>query len=70
MSVSDFPRLASVLQHDRCFELVTASELRNAQFSVASQIEPHIKDLMKKAEASVLQLEQKHLALNAKVSVD
>lgn len=58
-----------MLGHERCFELVTASELRDAQFSLVSQIEPYIKDVMGKAEAAVLSLEQEHAALNTKVNM-
>lgn len=52
----------------KCYELVTGSEIRAAQYSIASEIEPQIKELIALAEGGLDTLRAKEKALAAKVS--
>lgn len=64
--ISDFPRLKSVLQSTRHFELVPQSTLANAQQSLHDELGPAIEELLQRAENVVVRLERRERALEAR----
>ncbi|KAK4047018.1 DASH complex subunit spc19 [Microbotryomycetes sp. JL201] len=63
----DFPRLATVVQSRRAFDLVTESEVQDAQRSLAAEMGPQITELIDRAEAGLEQVKKRERALKAKV---
>ena len=53
------------MQH---FELITESEVKDAQKDLADEITPQISELLKRAEQSLAKLERKQFALKSKVT--
>jgi len=64
--IFDFPRLAQVIQTERCYELVAESDMASAQRQLASEIEPQIKELIERAESGLLELQKKEKNLHDK----
>ena len=52
----------------KCYELVTPSEIRSAQYSVAAEVEPQIKQLIALAEDGMAGLRSRDEGLANKVS--
>ncbi|KAK9459991.1 DASH complex subunit Spc19 [Lipomyces oligophaga] len=67
--VRDFPRLKTVLQNERIFEVVPESEVNTIKSSLAGEVEPQILDLLKKADASIARLERREKNLIAKAQL-
>lgn len=53
------------MQH---FELITDSEVKDAQRDLTDEITPQISELLKRAEQSLAKLERKQFALKSKVT--
>ena len=51
------------------FELITESEVKDAQKDLADEVTPQIAELLKRAEQSLAKLERKKFALKSKVSI-
>ena len=49
------------------FELITETEVKDAQKDLADEITPQISELLKRAEQSLAKLERKQFALKSKV---
>jgi DASH complex subunit SPC19 len=64
--VSDFPRLAKVLQTTRHFELLPESQLHDAQRSLLDVITPELESLLAKAEKEIERMARREQALIAK----
>ncbi|KAF2485981.1 DASH complex subunit Spc19 [Neohortaea acidophila] len=67
--VSDYPRLAKVLQTTRHFELVSEHDLVTAQFSLLSEIQPEVGNLLSRVETYLDKLERREQALMAKAEL-
>ncbi|PNS19601.1 DASH complex subunit SPC19 [Sphaceloma murrayae] len=64
--VSDFPRLSTVLQTTRHFELVSESDLRDAQSSLLNEIQPEVESLLSRVDTYLDRLERREKSLIAK----
>ncbi|PSK34902.1 DASH complex subunit SPC19 [Elsinoe australis] len=64
--VSDFSRLSTVLQTTRHFELVSESDLRDAQSSVLNEIQPEVESLLTRVNTYLDKLERREKSLIAK----
>lgn len=51
------------------FELITETEVQDAQKDLADEITPQIAELLKRAEQSLARLERKQFALKSKVGI-
>lgn len=52
-SVSDVPRLTTVLQSRRHFDVVTESQVLEAKKQLEDEVRPHLKELLKRGEEEV-----------------
>lgn len=52
-SVSDVPRLNTVLQSRRHFDVVTESQVLEAKKQLEDEVRPHLKELLKRGEEEV-----------------
>ncbi|CAI9627200.1 unnamed protein product [Alternaria alternata] len=68
--VSDFPRLAKVLQTTRHFELISESDLQTAQSALLSEIRPEVDNLLKRVENYLDKLERREQSLIAKCDLN
>ncbi|KAF1947191.1 mitotic spindle biogenesis protein-like protein Spc19 [Clathrospora elynae] len=68
--VSDFPRLAKVLQTTRHFELISESDLQIAQSALLSEIRPEVDSLLKRVENHLDKLERREQSLIAKCDLN
>ncbi|PWN49567.1 hypothetical protein IE53DRAFT_345647 [Violaceomyces palustris] len=64
----DFSRLSKVLVNQRHFDLVSESEIRRARERISSEVQPHIRELIQRAEANVQRDERRCTALKNKVA--
>ncbi|KAF2220265.1 DASH complex subunit Spc19 [Elsinoe ampelina] len=64
--VSDFPRLTTVLQTTRHFELVSEADLRDAQSSLLNEIQPEVENLLSRVDTYLDKLERREKSLIAK----
>ncbi|KAK3696775.1 DASH complex subunit spc19 [Vermiconidia calcicola] len=67
--VSDYPRLAKVLQTTRHFELVSEHDLTTAQSSLLSEIQPEVSNLLSRVETYLDKLERREQSLIAKAEL-
>ncbi|KAK4543423.1 hypothetical protein LTR36_005566 [Oleoguttula mirabilis] len=67
--VSDYPRLAKVLQTQRHFELVSETDLTTAQASLLSEIQPEVSTLLSRVETYLDKLERREQSLIAKADL-
>ncbi|CAG8518669.1 14318_t:CDS:10, partial [Acaulospora colombiana] len=67
-STRNFSRLRKLIACQRVSELVTEPEIREAQRSVAIQLEPRVKHLLLKAEELLTELEQRENILQEEVN--
>ncbi|TKA70014.1 hypothetical protein B0A55_07037 [Friedmanniomyces simplex] len=67
--VSDYPRLAKVLQTTRHFELVSSQDLSTAQATLLSEIEPEVSTLLSRVETHLDKLERREQSLIAKAEL-
>ncbi|BGP47827.1 hypothetical protein JCM10450v2_003692 [Rhodotorula kratochvilovae] len=63
----DLPRLASIVQSRRMFDLVTEPDVFSAQRALANEMSPQIEELIGRAEDGLEGLKQRERALRAKV---
>ncbi len=64
--VYDFPRMTRILKANRHFEVMGESEVLDAHQALQSEIQPHVNELLKKAEAQVAKLDRKEKGLASK----
>lgn len=64
--ISDFPRLITVLQNTRHFELLPESEVQAAQDDLRGEIGPQREELLRRAEKVLQVLERKEYSLKSK----
>ncbi|KAK0937954.1 DASH complex subunit spc19 [Friedmanniomyces endolithicus] len=67
--VSDYPRLAKVLQTTRHFELVSSHDLTTAQATLLSEIQPEVSALLLRVETHLDKLERREKSLIAKAEL-
>ncbi|KAK4894698.1 DASH complex subunit spc19 [Elasticomyces elasticus] len=67
--VSDYPRLAKVLQTTRHFELVSEHDLVTAQASLLSELQPEVEGLLSRVETHLNKLERREQSLIAKAEL-
>ncbi|KAK3110926.1 DASH complex subunit spc19 [Teratosphaeriaceae sp. CCFEE 6253] len=67
--VSDYPRLAKVLQTTRHFELVSEHDLTTAQSALLSELRPEITNLLSRVETHLDKLERRECSLIAKAEL-
>ncbi|KAI5364547.1 Putative DASH complex subunit Spc19 protein [Septoria linicola] len=67
--VSDYPRLAKVLQTTRHFELVSENDLTAAQSTLLSEIQPEVTNLLARVETYLDKLERREQSLMAKAEL-
>ena len=67
--VHDYPRLASVLQTTRHFELVAESSLLTAQSALLSELQPEVHNLLSRVEGYLDKLERREKSLMAKAEL-
>ncbi|KAL1301608.1 hypothetical protein AAFC00_005837 [Neodothiora populina] len=65
-AVSDYPRLARVLQSTRHYELVSESDLDTAQSALCSEIQPEVDNLLNRVSTHLDKLERREQSLIAK----
>ncbi|GAA5826343.1 hypothetical protein JCM3770_000130 [Rhodotorula araucariae] len=63
----DLPRLASIVQSRRMFDLVTEPDVFSAQRALANEMSPQIEELIGRAEDGLEGLKQRERALRTKV---
>ncbi|KAK5112414.1 hypothetical protein LTR85_011523 [Meristemomyces frigidus] len=67
--VSDYPRLAKVLQTQRHFELVSEPDLTTAQSSLLSELQPEVSTLLSRVETHLDKLSRREQSLIAKADL-
>jgi DASH complex subunit SPC19 len=67
--VHDYPRLSSVLQTTRHFELVSESSLLTAQSALLSELQPEVQNLLSRVEGYLGKLERREKSLMAKAEL-
>ncbi|EMC98147.1 hypothetical protein BAUCODRAFT_66207 [Baudoinia panamericana UAMH 10762] len=67
--VSDYTRLAKVLQTTRHFELISSHDLAIAQSSLLSEIQPEVTNLLSRVETYLDKLERREQSLIAKAEL-
>jgi DASH complex subunit SPC19 len=67
--VYDYPRLSSVLQTTRHFELVSESSLLTAQSALLSELQPEVHNLLGRVETYLDKLERREKSLMAKAEL-
>ncbi|CAG8565412.1 18637_t:CDS:2 [Acaulospora morrowiae] len=68
-STRNFSRLRKLIACQRVFELVTEPEIREAQRSVAVQLEPRVRHLLHKAEELLAEIEQRENVLQEETNM-
>ncbi|CAG8581141.1 10639_t:CDS:10 [Diversispora eburnea] len=68
-STQNFSRLKKIIACQRLYELVTETEIRETQGSLAIQLEPRVKNLLLKAEEMLLELEQRENILQEETNM-
>ncbi|GAA6027649.1 hypothetical protein JCM8097_007964 [Rhodosporidiobolus ruineniae] len=63
----DLPRLASIVQSRRMFDLVTEPDVVSAQRALANEMRPQIEELVRRAEGGLEGLKERERGLKAKL---
>ncbi|QSL64579.1 hypothetical protein MERGE_001880 [Pneumocystis wakefieldiae] len=64
--IDDFPRIQTVLANRRHFEVVSETDVREAQQSLEHEVYPQILELLQRAEAGIAKLERREKTLQGK----